>query len=116
MIPMKPNHVLFTDEQWKAIHISGNNVIVSAGAGSGKTSVLTERVIQKILNGHKITSLLVLTFTNAAASEMKHRIRESLKKSLLKENNTQLSEALEFLDASQITTFDSYCLYIVKKI
>lgn len=115
MIPMKPNHVLFTDEQWKAIHISGNNVIVSAGAGSGKTSVLTERVIQKILNGHKITSLLVLTFTNAAASEMKHRIRESLKKSLLKENNTQLSEALEFLDASQITTFDSYCLYIVKK-
>ena len=115
MIPMKPKHTLFTDEQWEAIHISGNNVIVSAGAGSGKTSVLTERVIQKLLNGHKITSLLVLTFTNAAASEMKHRIRESLKKSLSNESNAQLSEALEFLDVSQITTFDSYCLYIVKK-
>lgn len=115
MIPIKPSHVTFTDEQWKAIHISGNNVIVSAGAGSGKTSVLTERVIQKLRDGHQITSLLVLTFTNAAASEMKHRIRETLKNQLLKTPNDKLSDALEFIDIAQITTFDSYCLYIVKK-
>ncbi len=115
MIPIKPSQVRFTDEQWKAIHISGKNIIVSAGAGSGKTSVLTERVIQKIISGHKITSLLVLTFTNAAASEMRTRIRQRLQEQLKISASSNIIEALEYLDIAHITTFDSYCLFIVKK-
>ena len=74
MIPKKPINATWTDEQWEAIYEDEKNIIVSAGAGSGKTAVLTER-IKRILNeGTKANQLLVLTFTNAAASEMKERI------------------------------------------
>ena len=71
MIPEKPKNTFWTDEQWKAIFLEGTNIIVSAGAGSGKTAVLTERIIQKLKRGISIDSLIVLTFTNAAAFEMK---------------------------------------------
>ena len=98
----------WTKEQELAINKSGTNIIVSAGAGSGKTAVLTERVIQKLLNGVDITSLLILTFTNAAAKEMKDRIREAIKKNNLKSQ-------LDKIDSSFITTFDSFSLSIVKK-
>ena len=91
----------WTKEQEEAIYKSGSNIIVSAGAGSGKTAVLTERVIKKIENGIHINELLILTFTKAAASEMKERIRESLKK-----NN--FIEELKLIDSAYITTFDSY--------
>ena len=63
----------WTEEQLQAINKTGSNIIVSAGAGSGKTEVLSERVIEKLRNGVHINNLLVLTFTNAAASEMKGR-------------------------------------------
>ncbi|MFA5696447.1 MAG: UvrD-helicase domain-containing protein, partial [Bacilli bacterium] len=68
----------WTKEQLEAINCEGTNILVSAGAGSGKTSVLTERVIRKINSGIKINELLVLTFTRAAAEEMKKRIQERL--------------------------------------
>ena len=68
-----------TKEQEKAIVTEGN-LIVSAGAGSGKTAVLTERVIRKLKSGVSIKNLLILTFTNNAAHEMKDRIRKSIKK------------------------------------
>ena len=64
----------WTKEQSLAIYESGKNIIVSAGAGSGKTAVLSERVLKKIENGVDIDRLLILTFTKAAASEMKNRI------------------------------------------
>jgi len=98
----------WTKEQELAIDKSGTNIIVSAGAGSGKTAVLTERVIRKLLHGIDITSLLILTFTNAAAKEMKERIRSAIEK-----NN--LEEQLSKIDSSFITTFDSFALSIVKK-
>lgn len=98
----------WTKEQELAISKSGCNIIVSAGAGSGKTAVLTERVIRKLQNGGDISRLLILTFTNAAAKEMKERIRNALKKANLKEE-------LAKIDASYITTFDSFALSIVKK-
>ena len=98
----------WTKEQEEAIYKSGTNIIVSAGAGSGKTAVLTERVIQKIKKGIHINELLILTFTKAAASEMKERIRASLK------NNGYLDE-LKLIDSAYITTFDSFALSIVKK-
>ena len=98
----------FTKEQLEAINKEGTNIIVSAGAGSGKTAVLTERVIRKLKNGVDVDHLLVLTFTNEAAGEMKSRIRAAII-----ENNLQ--EQLSLLDSSYITTFDSYAYQIVKK-
>ena len=70
----------WTDRQLDAINLEGNNIIVSAGAGSGKTAVLSERVLRKVKNGIHVDELLILTFTNAAAKEMKDRIRSKLKK------------------------------------
>ena len=69
----------WTEEQLQAINKDGENIIVSAGAGSGKTAVLTERVMRKIEEGININQLLLLTFTHAAAEEMKDRIRKKLR-------------------------------------
>lgn len=99
----------WTSEQLKAIEESGKNIIVSAGAGSGKTAVLTERVIRKVKSGISIENLLVLTFTKAAAFEMKERIKKELTKEL------SLSKELELVDSSYITNFDSFSTSIVKK-
>ena len=98
----------WTEEQLLAINLEGNNIIVSAGAGSGKTAVLTERVLRKIKSGIHIDNLLILTFTNAAAKEMKDRIRGKL----IKEG---LSDEVNIIDNAYITTFDSFSLSIVKK-
>ena len=71
---------MWTVEQLKAIETTGTNIIVSAGAGSGKTTVLTERVIRKLKSGVDINKLLILTFTEAASQEMKERIRSAIQK------------------------------------
>lgn len=99
----------WTSEQQDAINLEGKNIIVSAGAGSGKTAVLTERVLRKLKNGIHINELLVLTFTNAAAAEMKERIRKAINKT------PGLEEEANLIDGSYITTFDSFSLSIVKK-
>ena len=103
----------WTKEQEQAINETGTNIIVSAGAGSGKTAVLTERVLRILSSGIHINELLVLTFTKAAAGEMKERIRKSLKEKAV--DNKKLNEELELLDQSYITTFDSFALSVVKK-
>ena len=99
----------WTDEQYDAIMRDQSSIIVSAGAGSGKTAVLTERVIRKIKDGVNINELLILTFTNKAASEMRERIRKALKK------YSEFSEQLKLLDEAYITTFDSFALSTLKK-
>ncbi len=99
----------FTEEQKEAIYKTGTNIIVSAGAGSGKTAVLSERVLQKVINGIHINELLILTFTSAAASEMKDRIRNKIK------NDDNLKSELDLINSSYITTFDSFALSVVKK-
>ena len=99
----------WTKEQKLAIDKEGSNIIVSAGAGSGKTAVLTERVIRKLNEGVSIDELLILTFTEAAAKEMKDRIRRAIVK------NESLKKNLELIDSAYITTFDSYALSVVKK-
>lgn len=109
MIPAKPANVTWTDEQWQAIYEDNKNIIVSAGAGSGKTAVLTERVIRKLKDGVNVNELLILTFTKAAAGEMADRIRKKIKKI------PELKEQLNLLDSSYITTFDSFALSIVKR-
>ena len=98
----------WTNEQLLAINEEGKNIIVSAGAGSGKTAVLTNRVIRKIKEGTKINELLILTFTNLAAKEMKERIKKNLKKE-------GLMDEYNLIDSSYITTFDSYSLTVLKK-
>ena len=71
----------WTREQEKAINARNANILVSAGAGSGKTSVLVERIIKKLINDHiNIEDILVVTFTEAAASEMKERVLKALYK------------------------------------
>ena len=98
----------FTKPQQEAITASGKNIIVSAGAGSGKTAVLSERVLYFIKNkGYKITDFLIVTFTKLAAQEMKERIRK-----LLTDNNL---EDANYVDVCQITTYDALALYFVKK-
>ena len=99
----------WTNEQQLAIGHEGENIIVSAGAGSGKTAVLSERVLRKLKSGVGIKQLLILTFTKAAAAEMRERIRANIKK------NPDLASQLLELDGAYITTFDSYSLSLVKK-
>ena len=99
----------WTKEQQEAINKEGSNIIVSAGAGSGKTAVLTERVIRKLKSGTNINEILILTFTNAASYEMKERIRDAIAE------DSSLKKQLDLIDGSYITTFDSFSLSIVKK-
>ncbi len=99
----------WTSEQQDAIYKKGTNIIVSAGAGSGKTAVLSERVLEHVKSGISIDDLLVLTFTNAAAAEMKDRIRSKIRKV------PELKEELDKVDLAYITTFDSFALSLVKK-
>ncbi len=99
----------WTEEQKQAIYEDGKNIIVSAGAGSGKTTVLTARTIRIIKEGTHVNELLILTFTNAAAAEMKNRIRKAIS------GEPSLKKELELVDQAYITTFDSYALSVVKK-
>jgi len=98
----------FTPSQMDAIHYEGKNVLVSAGAGSGKTAVLSERVLRKLESGVRIDELIILTFTKAAAEEMKKRIKDKMKSSKALQNQ------LKYLENAMISTFDSFCLRQVK--
>ena len=98
----------WTSEQQEAIDKEGTNIIVSAGAGSGKTAVLSERALRKVKDGVDIDRLLILTFTKAAAYEMMIRIRENIKKAGFKEQVQKIEKAY-------ITTFDSFALSVVKR-
>lgn len=105
---------MWTNEQLLAITEEGTNILVSAGAGSGKTAVLTERIMRKLKSGVKLNQLVVLTFTKAAASEMKERLRKKLLDEV-KNGNDSLKEELDYIDQANIQTFDSFSLYLVKK-
>ena len=99
----------WTEEQMLAIVKGNTNIIVSAGAGSGKTAVLTQRVITNLKKGMHINELLILTFTNNAATEMKTRI----KKAILEDD--EIKNEAKLTDSADITTFDAYVLSLVKK-
>ena len=99
----------WTKEQLDAINKKGSNILVSAGAGSGKTAVLTERVITKLKNGTHINDLLILTFTNNAASEMKSRIKSEIGKF------PELKDQTRYIESSDIKTFDAFVLSLVRK-
>ncbi len=109
----------WTAEQQKAITLRGNNILVAAGAGSGKTSVLIERIIQRLLDQNDpvdVDKLLVVTYTNAAAAEMKHRLAVALHNAVNEQpRNKHLARQLSLLQRAQITTLHSFCLDVVKK-
>lgn len=119
-IPMKPSDVTWTDEQWKAIWAKGCDMLVSAAAGSGKTAVLIERLIQKILATGEdhvdVDELLVVTFTNASAAEMRNRMAEALEKEIARDpQNTNLRKQLSLLNKAQISTLHSFCLTVCRE-
>ena len=108
----------YTDEQQKVIDLRNKNLIVSAAAGSGKTAVLTERIAAKICdsdNPASIDRMLIVTFTNAAAREMRERIGRKLREKLAEDpGNTHIRKQIAILHTAQITTIDSFCLFILK--
>ena len=108
----------WTKSQSNAIHADGCNILVSAAAGSGKTAVLVERIIQKITDSDKpvsIDRLVVVTFTKAAAAEMKSRIRVELDKLIaLNPSDQNLIRQQTLVNNARITTIDSFCLDIVR--
>ncbi len=106
----------WTKEQENAIYKKNSNILVAAAAGSGKTAVLVERIIQKILNDKQdIDRLLVVTFTNAAASEMRERVLEAIYKKLDEEpDNENLQKQIILLGKSNICTIHSFCLDVIK--
>ncbi len=109
----------WTDEQWQAIIQKGKNLLVAAAAGSGKTSVLVERIIRKMTNQEEpvgVDQLLVVTFTNAAAAEMRHRIGEALKAALqANPQSAHLRKQLAYLQRATITTIHSFCLGLLRQ-
>ena len=106
----------WTYEQKQAIVENGSNILVAAAAGSGKTAVLVERIIKKVVNdGIDIDKLLVVTFTNAAASEMRERVLDAIYKKLDEEPNSEkLLRQVTLLNKASICTIDAFCLDIVR--
>ncbi|WP_217585963.1 helicase-exonuclease AddAB subunit AddA [Lentibacillus saliphilus] len=111
--------VKWTKEQARAIETEGSDVLVAAAAGSGKTAVLVERIIQKLTrqnNPVDIDSLLVVTFTNAAAQEMRNRVGLALEKALAEQpESNHLKKQLSLLQRASISTLHSFCLDVVKQ-
>ncbi|PRY83300.1 helicase-exonuclease AddAB subunit AddA [Alkalibacterium olivapovliticus] len=118
-IPTKPSDAQFTDHQWQAIFDEGKNILVSASAGSGKTTVLVQRVIEKIKRFTDINELLVVTYTNAAAREMKQRIQKAIQDEISKETDPKrkqhLIRQLPLLGHADISTLHSFCLKVIKR-
>ena len=108
----------WTTEQAQVIESRHKNLLVSAAAGSGKTAVLTARIVGLLLDEQhpvEIDRLLVLTFTNAAAAEMRERIRSAIDAALEKDpDNEHLKKQETLLHHAQITTYDSFCLFLVR--
>lgn len=109
----------WTDEQKQAIELSKRSLLVSAAAGSGKTAVLVERIIKKITDADApidIDRLLVVTFTKAAASEMRERVMAAIDAKLAVEpENLHLQKQKMLLPSASITTIDSFCMRVLKE-
>ena len=109
----------WTKEQEQAIYRKNSNILVAAGAGSGKTAVLVERIVNKIINEKiDIDKLLIVTFTNAAAAEMRERILNAIYKKIDEIEEEQEKENLyrqiTLLNKASICTIDSFCLDVIK--
>lgn len=110
--------VTWTEEQQKVIELRDRNILVSAAAGSGKTAVLVERIITMLTDDEHpidVDRLLIVTFTEAAASEMKERIRDAIEKKLKEDpGNEHLMQQATLIHSAQITTIHSFCLSVIR--
>lgn len=108
----------WTTDQQKVIDLRDRNILVSAAAGSGKTAVLVERIIQMITDEKRnmnIDNLLVVTFTKAAAGEMRERISAAIEKMVSEHpDSTHLQKQMTLIHNAQITTIDSFCMYVIR--
>lgn len=111
--------VQWTEEQKKVIELRDRNILVSAAAGSGKTAVLVERIIQMLTDAvHplEVDHLLIVTFTEAAAAEMKERIRNAIEKELENQpENVHLQRQATLIHSARITTIHSFCLSVIRE-
>lgn len=118
-IPLKPQNERFTDRQWQAIFDKGDNLLVSASAGSGKTTVLVRRVIEKLKSGSNIDELLIVTFTEAAAREMKERIQEALQEAINQDpdpdRRSRFTKQLVLLPMANISTLHAFCMTVIRR-
>ncbi|WP_028977570.1 helicase-exonuclease AddAB subunit AddA [Sporolactobacillus terrae] len=114
----KPKNVTWTDAQWRAITEQGHDLLVAAAAGSGKTAVLVARIIQKLTDPNQqvnIDDLLIVTFTKAAASEMRERIGKALDQCLVDDpNQLFLRRQQALLGKASIMTLHAFCMSVVK--
>ena len=110
--------ISWTEKQEQVITSRNRNLLVSAVAGSGKTAVLVERIIRMITEGEHpldIDRLLVMTFTNAAAAEMRERVAAAIEKRLEEDpDNEHLQMQATLVQQAQITTIDSFCLNVIR--
>lgn len=110
--------VAWTSDQQKVIDLRDRNILVSAAAGSGKTAVLVERIIKMISEGENpvdVDKLLIVTFTNAAAAEMRERILQAIEKKLdSMPDNKHLQKQMMLIHSAQITTIHSFCLNVIR--
>ena len=108
----------WTEEQRKVITLRDRNILVSAAAGSGKTAVLVQRILSKIMDPKRpvdIDRLLIMTFTRAAAGEMKERISNAIDQALYENpDNEHLQKQATLIHNAQITTIDGFCSYIIR--
>lgn len=108
----------WTKSQRQAVEIRDKNILVSAAAGSGKTAVLVERIKQLVIqDGIGIDEMLIVTFTNAAAAEMKERIAGAISKEIEKggKNEAFLRNQMNLINKSNISTFHSFCMEIIRR-
>lgn len=106
---------VFTPSQSKAISHTGSDILISAGAGSGKTATLTQRIIEKILNGADITKMLVVTFTKEAANELKSRITLAIANELKNDpQNEHLRAQIVKMSSADVSTIHSFCLKVIR--
>lgn len=110
--------IQYTADQQKVIDLRDKNILVSAAAGSGKTAVLVERIVRMICDASRpvdVDRLLIVTFTNAAAAEMRERIRLGLERELEEHpDDAHIERQMTLLHNALITTIDSFCLYLIR--
>lgn len=116
--PPKPAGARWTDAQWAGVSMTGGSLLISAAAGSGKTAVLAERCAYLVCDAPapcSVDELLVVTFTEAAASEMKHRIGRALRQRIERSPDPRLSEQLALIDRAQVSTLHAFCAKLIRQ-
>lgn len=112
------NKIKWTEDQQKIIHMRDCNILVSAAAGSGKTAVLVERIFQRIMDARdpvNVDQFVVVTFTNAAAAQMKDRLRKRIEEALEEEPEKEhLKRQIGLLASAHISTVHSFCHFVIQ--